>query len=392
MSDTHPWICFRLDLGRIQAPTWLALGQCVSKIEHMMGTPLMPRVAEEMRRTLISKGIQGTAAIEGNTLDVEQVRRRIDDDLELPESQEYLGVEIDNLMAAYALVPEVILADAPDPLTEGRICEYNRVVLDGLEVDPGVAPGEYSSKPHGVGNYRAPSPTRIRELMPEFVEWLNDEAAWEPPPDIHPLAVTILKAVTAHLYLAWIHPFGDGNGRTARLLEAEVLARGGVPGLSYHLLADHYNRTRVRYYGRLAATSRDGKGDPHLFIEYAIQGYLDGLRGQIQRIKAQHREVVWRDYVHDLFRGDDRKVALRQKRLAMDLAEMHEPVEKGNLPRISQRVSDSYHGLGPKAVTRDVRALMELGLIEKTPDGFVAALNTLNAFVPAWRDDSNEDR
>ena len=76
MPDTHPWICFRLDLGRIEVPTWLALGQCVSKIEHMMGTPLMPSVAEEMRRTLISRGIQGTAAIEGNTLDVEQVLYR----------------------------------------------------------------------------------------------------------------------------------------------------------------------------------------------------------------------------------------------------------------------------------------------------------------------------
>ena len=390
MEDTHPWICFRLDLGRIEAPTWLALGQCVSKIEHMMGTPLMPSVAEEMRRTLISRGIQGTAAIEGNTLDVEQVRRRIDDDLELPESQEYLGVEIDNLMAAYGLIPEVIVADAPDPFTEERICEYNRVVLEGLELDPGVVPGEYSSKQHGVGNYRAPSPTRIRELMPEFVEWLNDGAAWEPPPNVPPLAVTILKAVTAHLYLAWIHPFGDGNGRTARLLEAEVLARGGVPGLSYHLLADHYNRTRVRYYQRLAATSRDDKGEPHVFIEYAIQGYADGLRAQIRRIKTQHREVVWRDYVHDLFRGDDRKVALRQRRLAMDLAEMQEPVEKGDLRRISQRVNESYHGLGPKAVSRDVSALMKLGLIEKTPDGFVAALHTLNAFVPAWRDDSIE--
>jgi Fic family protein len=41
----------------------------------------------------------------------------------------------------------------------------------------------------------------------------------------------ILKAILAHLCLAWIHPFGDGNGRTARLVEFQILIFPGCPRL-----------------------------------------------------------------------------------------------------------------------------------------------------------------
>ena len=49
------------------------------------------------------------------------------------------------------------------------------------------------------------------------------------------MAEGILKATLAHLYIAWIHPFGDGNGRTARLVEFMLLSRAGVPSPSAHL-------------------------------------------------------------------------------------------------------------------------------------------------------------
>lgn len=55
----------------------------------------------------------------------------------------------------------------------------------------------------------------------------------------------IFKAVVAHLYLAWIHPVGDGNGRTARLVEFQILLSSGVPSPAAHLLSNHYNQTRL---------------------------------------------------------------------------------------------------------------------------------------------------
>jgi Fic family protein len=43
------------------------------------------------------------------------------------------------------------------------------------------------------------------------------------------IVIGVIKSIIAHLYLAWIHPFGDGNGRTARLLEVRFLMEAGVP-------------------------------------------------------------------------------------------------------------------------------------------------------------------
>ena len=68
--------------------------------------------------------------------------------------------------------------------------------------------------------------------MPALEEWLADEV-WKPEFGA-PFAIPLLRAIVAHLYIAWIHPFGDGNGRTARLVEADLLARFGVPEISCH--------------------------------------------------------------------------------------------------------------------------------------------------------------
>src|SRR5680860_933902 len=63
-----------------------------------------------------------------------------------------------------------------------------------------------------------------------------------------PAPLAIVKAIVAHLYLAWIHPFGDGNGRTARLVELQILLAAGFPVPACQLLSSHYNQTRAEYY------------------------------------------------------------------------------------------------------------------------------------------------
>src|SRR5258707_1047962 len=83
---------------------------------------------------------------------------------------------------------------------------------------------------------------------------------------------------------------GDGDGRTARLLECSILAHCGVvPWVSSNLMSDHYNRTRSRYYQRLANASRDGDVDG--FIIYAAEGYVDMLREQIRVVQGMQRNV-----------------------------------------------------------------------------------------------------
>lgn len=60
--------------------------------------------------------------------------------------------------------------------------------------------------------------------------WLNDDlAALGGGDDVLRVPRLLALAILAHLYLAWIHPFGDGNGRIARFLEFEIMLRAGIP-------------------------------------------------------------------------------------------------------------------------------------------------------------------
>ena len=130
----------------------------------------------------------------------------------------------------------------------------------------------------------------------------------------------IIKAVLAHLYIAWIHPFGDGNGRTARLIEFIILISSGVPATAAHLLSNHYNQTRPRYYRELKNAS-ESKGDIIPFLTYAVQGLLDGLREQVEAIQGQQWKVVWRDFVYRTIKGRSEPVKQRKQRLVFALSD-----------------------------------------------------------------------
>jgi Fic family protein len=65
-----------------------------------------------------------------------------------------------------------------------------------------------------------------------------------------------------------------------------------------HLLSNHYNETRSEYYRQLDMASRSG-GDVIPFIRYAMQGFVDGLRDQINLVRDQQLHVAWINFVYD---------------------------------------------------------------------------------------------
>jgi Fic family protein len=203
------------------------------------------------------------------------------------------------------------------------------------------------------------------------------------------IGVSVLKAVLAHLYIAWIHPFGDGNGRTARLLEFRILLSNGVPAPAAHLLSNHYNKTREEYYRQLDAASKSG-GNIIPFVLYAVQGFRDGLREQIQYIQNQQFDIIWRNYVHELFRDKTSPADQRRRRLILDLSKKNEPVPRHLLTTISPKVAHAYAQKTDRTLTRDLRELRKLGLIVRKIKGYVAKTEIIRAFL-APRHDASAD-
>jgi Fic family protein len=372
-------------MQNVTYPIWMLLGKAQAKVEHIASSPLMPEVAEEFRSVYMAKGALATTAIEGNTLTEDQVMQRIARKLDLPPSKEYLGIEIDNVIEAYNLIGTRVLEENTTQITPEMLKEYNRLVLQDLPLGEDVVPGEFRQHQVTVGRYQGAPSEDVETLVEQFCQWLNTAPfalkGYE-------YAFGLLKAIIAHVYIAWIHPFGDGNGCTARLIEFQILLAAGVPDTAAHLLSNFYNETRSEYYRQLDKTSREWEADGlFAFVEYALQGFIDNLNQQIEVIQGQQLQIHWRNYIYDLFKHQDSTSATRRRRLLLDLSEYYlnhdlKPVPVSELRYISTRLAESYASKTQKTIQRDVNMLVEMGLIGRTAQGIVPRLELLQGFMP----------
>jgi len=247
-------------------------------------------------------------------------------------------------------------------------------------LDKDVVPGVLRTHSVGVGHYRAAPAEDCDYLLGRLCSWLA-----EPTPgqeSIPEPALAILKAILAHLYLAWIHPFGDGNGRTARLAEFQLLVSAGVPTPAAHLLSNHYNETRTEYYRQLDYTSRSG-GDVFQFLVYALRGFVDGLREQTNTIRTQQWDVSWTNYVHEEFANKKSASDHRRKNLVLDMSSAGVALPLSDVDQVSPRTTKSYAQLTKRALIRDLNELQHMGLVEKDQNGkWLARKNTILAFLP----------
>lgn len=358
----------------------MTLGECQSKCEHIAGVPLQPETAKELYRVYLAKGVLATTAIEGNTLSEEEVLLHLDGKLELPPSRDYLRQEIVNITeGCNAILENVRLQRAPT-ISPQRIMDLHRTVLRKLTTEDDVVPGEIRTKSVGVARYRGAPAEDCEFLLTRLCEWLNGDD-FRPAPG-QGIAFATLKAILAHLYLAWIHPFADGNGRTARLLEFQILITSGVPAPAAHLLSNHYNQTRTEYYRQLDAASRSG-GAVIPFATYAIEGFLDGLRSQLQRIRMQQWDVAWENFVHEAFKDKNSPSEKRRRDLVLDLSKQPEPLPLGKLTEISPRIAAAYARKTGKTLSRDLASLLQMNLLQRDSDGkYKARKEVILAFLP----------
>lgn len=385
-KQTHPWITFNLDIRRVEGGLWLLFGEAVSKCEHLAGVPLQPSTADRLHALYLAKGLQGTTAIEGNTLTEEEVLDRIEGRSSLPPSKEYLGKEIDNILLACNKIKDKLMRDENAFLNPDEISEFNKIILKNLDLgDPQVVPGKIRAYSVGVSNYRGAPFKDCEHLLNEMCKWLNSESF--NPPD-NKIMFGIMRAIIAHIYMAWIHPFGDGNGRVARLVEFKILLAVGIPTPAAHLLSNHYNATRTEYYRQLELSSKSG-GDIIPFIEYAMQGFVDGLRDQIKVIQNQQLAVAWRDHIYEAFRKLKREKtekSIRRRNLALDISDKFSPIPFNEIHEISPRVTELYRKRTSKTIRRDLHELTEMNLLIKTDEGYIANKAIMLSFLPERRD------
>jgi len=362
----------------MSASFWMLLGEARSKCNHLARMPLPKAYADQLHTVSLAKGAHATTAIEGNTLSEDTVRAIVEHQ-PVPASPEYQVREVENVLTAYNWVLEEIRAGHTPVLTPELIADFNRMVLEGLEdLEVHVVPGELRTDPVVVGPYRAPDVAECESLLAQMCEWLNG-SGFAGEGDMR-LPTAIIRASIAHLYLAWIHPFGDGNGRTARLCEYLVLVTSGVPTSAAHFISNHCNDTRDEYYRQLRYASESG-GDVSRFLEYCAEGFVSGLTGQLQFVYDRQVRLTWHEHVAEQVTGRDVEMRYRRSLIANTLLG-RDVVAKKNLTRLTPDLAAAYSACGPKTLTRDLNELVRLDLIVERPGGYAAREDVLLNLLP----------
>ena len=362
VQDTHPHLQFK-KLWELTSESWYLLGQCEVFVKAISSSPILPSDHVRLLQVSLIKGAIATTAIEGNTVSEEELKQILRKEKHLPPSRMYQETEATNVVDALNdLLELVVQKDESSIITVPLILDFHRRVGKNLGETLDAIPGRFRTDSRVVGTYKAPDHKFVPELMQELCDWLCKEFHYNHG---QTFADVIIQAIVAHVFLEWIHPFGDGNGRTGRLLEFYILLRGGNPDIASHILSNHYNLTRPEYYRQLN-NARKTKS-LSAFIEYALLGFRDGLQLTLEAVQQSQFRIAWERFVYDAFetrRMKNRNVFKRRRKLMLDLPLDREVVIE-EIPSLSVAVAKDYGHLSTRTIERDIDELQALGLIER---------------------------
>lgn len=347
--------------------------------------PLEPSIRKKLLQVSLIKGAQATTAIEGNTLSEDEILA-ISNGARLPESRKYLEIEVKNVLEALnTIFQNVVGNDSAAFVSCELICNFHRMIGKDLGEHFEAIPGRFRNNNVIVGSYRGPEYKYVSELMERFCDWLKSEFSFENDQE-QEFKDSIIEAIVSHIYIAWIHPFGDGNGRTARLLEFYLLLRGGLPNICSHILSNHYNQTRSEYYRQLDKASKTKRLTD--FINYATQGLHDGLTDLLWEVQQHQINTSWKNHVFEVFDNrrnlkQPKKNRLRSIALSMELLR---PYHAADLKILNIDIAAEYRNLSARTIDRDINELLEIGLIEKAEHNtFTASIGRLVDKLPKLR-------
>jgi Fic family protein len=337
--------------------------------DALLELPILPELAARIDPDIMYSSVAGTAAIEGNPIDGNDVQRLAAGENIEGYSQKHRQ-EIINLITAYKFM-DALPSNEPVEITEDLVFGLHSMITKDVAHERNV-PGRYrdgivrvGDDSHG-GVYTPPKIIKdIRDLMQVFLEWINSDEVGKASP--------FIRGSLAHYYLCIIHPFWDGNGRTARLLEAIVLHSAGMKYVPKEL-SNYYYRNVDAYYWTFSNGIRLRK-DSSPFQEFSLGGIVSSLKEVKGRIVYFIRKFALRDFYRFLRRKKD--ISSRQFEFLGLL--LDNPVSF-TLQDLDEMMPFSvlYRKVSTQTVRRDLKKLTDRGILLRDDDGnYTLNLNML---------------
>jgi Fic family protein len=204
-------------------------------------------------------------AIEGNTLTLLETKLVLEEGLTIGGKKLREHFEVINHSEAIDFVKELVAREQDQELTEFIVKSIHQLVLKNID-DQNA--GRYRMINVRISGSRHVPPhfTALHEQMEHLIQWYDQEKH-----HMHPIQL----AAEFHFKFVYIHPFADGNGRTARLLMNLILMKHGFPPA----IVKAASEARIRYYETLETASTDHRLEP--FVQLISECVEESLRRYI---------------------------------------------------------------------------------------------------------------
>lgn len=330
------------------------LAAAKSSVLSLQTIPYQRRWVDSLQELQLKREVEGTSKIEG----AEFTQRELE--AALKETPEQLFTRSQKQARAVAQTYRWIAKIPNDrPVDEELIRAIHRRIITGADEDH-CPPGEPRTQDQNV-NFGTPRHRGVQggdecaKALSELVHAIQHQYRDHDP---------LLQAIAAHYHLAAMHPFLDGNGRTARVLEALLLQRAGLRDTSFIAMSNYYHDEKHNYLSTLAEV-RSLKNDLTPFIRFSLKGVAIQSRRLLTEIQHEIKKELFRNLMFDLFRRlqtprrrviHDRQIEILQTLLEVESMEWPD-LFKLTLPLYDNRKNPR------KALVRDVNSLGALGAI-----------------------------
>lgn len=248
------------------------------EIEEFRKSPMDKIALEKLREHFRTHHIFHSSGIEGNRLTLQETSLVLKEGIDITGKPLKDSIEVKNLGIAFDFLYELVQQDVP--ITENYLKQIHSLIIGDA---PSLSPGNY--RDIGViitgSEHKPPEPFEVPIRMRELFDWIGANQ------DENPIVI----AAVAHHEMVKIHPFKDGNGRTARLLLNLILLKKGFP------ICNIKRSERPDYYNALSLAD-EGEYEPiievvtknctELFAEYTrVRDESNRLKDWAKRIGAK---------------------------------------------------------------------------------------------------------
>ncbi len=323
--------------------------------EVIINAPLIPAWEAKFRKEALERIVHHGTHLEGNNLSFEQAQDVLEGqevvarERDVQEVINYRNVVkfIDNLTlpgnpAGGTLTPQLVLQI--HGLTVDRICQPD--VASRFRERQVVIKDSRT----GQVSYTPPPAAEVPYLIDDLISWVNSALAR----DLHP----VLKAGVIHYELARVHPFVDGNGRTARAVATLVMSWDGYDIRKFFSLEEYFDANPLDYYLTLQAVSNQlvpeaQDRDLTPWLDYFVEGVAIELDRIKQRVKNISLDARVKDQLGEQVTLNERQMII------MEYLHRHKLMQNKDFRKIFPDYSDD-------TVLRELKFLKQKGLIKKT--------------------------